>query len=152
MPPLPLEDAALVWLDALADPGTALVGYAGQGGSEHAATAAAAATSLRILLGAEPEIPDVLAAPDAESQDPLYWYFGALASYQLGDEAWEAWAKAQETAVIGRQRSDTDACRYLGSWDPEGPWARAGGRVAATAVYAMALEASYRYPRVVDTR
>ena len=32
-----------------------------------------------------------------------------------------------------------------GSWDPEGTWGHAGGRVYATAILALALEAPYLY-------
>ena len=46
------------------------------------------------------------------------------------------------------QRTDGESCRYLGSWDPIGPWGLEGGRVASTALMAMCLEVDYRYERV----
>ncbi len=79
--------------------------------------------------------------------DFIYWYFGSLASYQLGGGAWTRWSEALREELLAHQRGGDDPCAYAGSWDPAGPWGRIGGRVAATALLAMCLETPYRYPR-----
>jgi hypothetical protein len=74
-----------------------------------------------------------------------YWYYGTLAIFQVGGEAWKAWNVAMKSAIIDNQRKDGD---FKGSWDPIGPWGREGGRVYSTAVCVMCLEVYYRYSRV----
>ena len=61
--------------------------------------------------------------------DMMYWYWGTLAIHALGGEPWAAWEDALQREVLPQQRTDGDACTYLGSWDPVGPWGGIGGRV-----------------------
>jgi hypothetical protein len=77
--------------------------------------------------------------------DMYYWYYGTLALFQVGGEAWKAWNHALKDAVVDRQRKDGCA---KGSWDPVGPWGHDGGRVYSTAVSVMCMEVYYRYARV----
>ena len=74
-----------------------------------------------------------------------YWYFGTLAMFQVGGEAWEEWRKALAEAILLQQLKDGDK---RGSWSPVGPWGDEGGRVYATALMTMALETPYRYPKL----
>ena len=46
---------------------------------------------------------------------------------------------------IATQRED-------GSWDPEGRWAKEGGRVYTTALNCLCMEVYYRYGRVLGVR
>ena len=82
------------------------------------------------------------------SIDMAYWHFATEALHQVGGEAWATWNEALQKALVDTQRRDTDACRFLGSWDPVGPWGPDGGRVYSTAMMALCLEAPYRYERV----
>ena len=82
------------------------------------------------------------------SIDMAYWHFATEALHQVGGEAWATWNDALQKALVDTQRRDTDACRFLGSWDPVGPWGPDGGRVYSTAMMALCLEAPYRYERV----
>ena len=81
-------------------------------------------------------------SPDAGTIDMLYWYYGTLAFAMTNDEARDAWTNALLAAVLPAQRRDGGPCGCDGSWDPVDPWGPDGGRVYATAVLAMTLEAA----------
>ena len=81
--------------------------------------------------------------------DMYYWYYGTLAIFQVGSDAWKQWNAALKDAVIDHQRKEGDE---KGSWDPAGPWGRDGGRVYSTAVCVMCMEVYYRYARVFGTK
>ncbi len=73
-----------------------------------------------------------------------YWHYGTLAMFQLGGAPWREWNDALLAALLDKQRMEGDA---KGSWDPDGEWCIAGGRVYATAINALTLETYYRYER-----
>ncbi len=83
------------------------------------------------------------------SLDFCAWYAGSYAVYQMGEPHWAQWSRALNDAVLKRQRSD--AC-FAGSWDPVDAWGDDGGRVYATAILALTLQAYYRYARVIAGR
>ncbi len=164
---------ALAWIDKMTDPGTGRVGYVSRGSpparpmeaiDSHPADESEAMTAagllVRILAGAAKDTPQavragtalLLAKPprwsaDGRTVDMMYWWFGTLATFDVGGDAWRGWSASLAAAVVQSQRHDTDACHYLGSWDPVGPWGRDGGRVFSTALMAMTAEAYYRYDR-----
>jgi hypothetical protein len=81
--------------------------------------------------------------------DMYYWYWGCLACARASTpptKYWTAnrkrvflrWWKHLKTALLPNQRKE--GCTW-GSWDPMGAWCSAGGRVYATAICALALEA-----------
>ncbi|MBI4881235.1 MAG: terpene cyclase/mutase family protein [Planctomycetes bacterium] len=77
--------------------------------------------------------------------DYIYWMFGAHAMWQMGGADWEMWQKRMFDAVVKTQRQD--GCER-GSWDPQyDPWGHEGGRIYATAMMLLALEAPGRYVR-----
>ena len=86
--------------------------------------------------------------PGDGSIDMYYWYFGTLAAYHAGGEAWIAWNRALRAAVLPSQRLDGDSPTTRGSWDAVDPWGAEGGPVYATAMMALCLELSDRYERV----
>jgi hypothetical protein len=115
----------------------------------------------RIFLGEDPKRSDAVQKgaarclerlprwdPSAGTIDMYYWYYATLAMFQVGGDAWKRWNAAIKTAVVDTQRRDGDYCGAKGSWDPLDPWGPDGGRVYATAVLAMCLEAHYRYDRL----
>ncbi|MEZ5964801.1 MAG: prenyltransferase/squalene oxidase repeat-containing protein [Planctomycetota bacterium] len=81
--------------------------------------------------------------------DHYYWYYGTYAMYQVGGSQWDQWSKSVNDAVVKHQRTDEN---FKGSWDPEDAWGQDGGRVYATAILVLTLEAYYRYSRVLGGR
>jgi len=167
---------ALTWFDEVTDPSTGRVGYSAVGEpssripnvNDHyprETTEAMTAVGLlcRIFLGQTPQTNDVLeqhaelllrALPEWDDEEGLtndlyYWYYGTYAMYQLGGRHWQAWNKAMKAALIDSQESSGHA---KGSWDPNGPWGHAGGRVYSTALGVLCLEVYYRYGRVLGAR
>lgn len=74
-----------------------------------------------------------------------YWFWGTHALRQVGGEPWLRWGSALKKALLPNQRKDGCAA---GSWNPDDPWSPAGGRVYATALLALALEAHYHLPQL----
>ncbi|MFC1587060.1 prenyltransferase/squalene oxidase repeat-containing protein [Planctomycetota bacterium] len=86
----------------------------------------------------------------AGSVDYNYWYFGTLATFQVGGGSWKAWNKTLKDAVVERQRTREDGCAW-GSWDPQpAKWGERGGRVYATAINLLIMEIYYRYDKVFN--
>ena len=83
-----------------------------------------------------------------DSYNLYYWYYGTLAMYQHGGDAWYRWNAQVRDAVVRRQR---DRGHSAGSWDPDvSPYGAKGGRVYCTALAALSLEVYYRYLRLYD--
>ncbi|MEP3478349.1 MAG: prenyltransferase/squalene oxidase repeat-containing protein [Fuerstiella sp.] len=79
--------------------------------------------------------------PRLAELDFYYWYYGTLAMYQYGGEPWKMWNSVVRDTLISEQRTNgTNA----GSWDPNGPWGRYGGRLYSTALATLTLEVYYR--------
>ena len=57
---------------------------------------------------------------------------------RIGGEHWRAWRGSMRRSVIFSQRLEG---HRRGSWDPVGPWGFAGGRVYATALMLLSLQA-----------
>ncbi|MCA9059865.1 MAG: hypothetical protein KDA85_15265 [Planctomycetaceae bacterium] len=70
-----------------------------------------------------------------------YWYYGTLAMYQYGGQPWERWNAIVRDTLIAQQRTDGP---LTGSWDPNDPWGRYGGRLYSTALATLTLEVYYR--------
>lgn len=84
--------------------------------------------------------------------DMYYWYYGTYAMYQMEAKkagVWKKWENAMDDAIIKTQRDD--GC-YKGSWDPNGPWGYAGGRVYSTALMTLCMEVFFRYDKVLGSR
>ena len=85
-------------------------------------------------------------------QVDLYaWMYGALALQQVAQRdagsrrAVDQWFETLAQTLVDAQRKDGDVCAARGSWDPDGAWGWAGGRVYSTAMAALALLAPLRY-------
>jgi hypothetical protein len=91
---------------------------------------------------------------DGGSRDFVYWYFGSLALREIGGDAWSAWLPQVLEAVLPYQNRHGTYCDQKGSWEPVDAWGEEGGRVYATAILALTLEAPYRYalPRVAKPK
>ena len=73
-----------------------------------------------------------------------YWYEGSHALFQVGGPTWERWWEDVREALLPHQVTDGP---LAGSWEPDGEWCLAGGRVYGTALNALTLEASTRFER-----
>jgi len=79
--------------------------------------------------------------PRLSELNMYYWYYGTLAMYQNGGEPWEDWNRVVRDTLIREQKRKG---RLAGSWDPNGPWGKYGGRLYSTAISTLTLEVYYR--------
>src|SRR5262249_45136449 len=99
---------------------------------------------------ASAEAADYLLAhgPRSDTYNLYYWYYGTLAMYQHGGDAWYRWNSQVRDEIVRRQRPRGHAA---GSWDPDdSPYRAKGGRVSCPAPAALSLEVSHRSPRLYD--
>jgi hypothetical protein len=124
---------------------------------------AAAAALLRLFAGektaslaVEQGIARCLRVPpvwkDDGSIDFDYWYFGSLATFQVGAGPWKSWSAAMGRVLPKNQRQDGGVCGYAGSWDPLDAWGSTGGRVYSTAMGALILATPNRYERISPSK
>ena len=162
------------WLDKMTDAEFGRVGYQQRGTgparpservdafpADRSESMTAVGVLLRVLMGEDSAtsdlvkkgtallvgLPPVWNAKDG-SIDLYYWQVAALAMHQVGGPAADVWRTALSAALVPHQRLDGEPCGLKGSWDPIDPWGPEGGRVYATAMATLALEAPYRYPRI----
>lgn len=171
-----VEPAAIAagreWVETMTEPNFGQVGYTEKGGNsarldrnvkrfpvEKTQAMTAAGILVRIVAGEDPRTSEMVKkgadlcvdyspkwSPDDGSIDMYYWYFGTLALFHAGGDAWKAWNEAMKRAVVGHQRPQgAGAC--AGSWDPIDAWGEEGGRVYATALLVLCLEVDSRYER-----
>jgi len=87
--------------------------------------------------------------PERSQYNLYYWYYGTLAMYQHGGNAWAQWNSQVRDRIINRQRLKGHAS---GSWDPdESQYGTHGGRIYCTALATLSLEVYYRYLRLYET-
>ncbi len=173
-PELAIDDAAfegaMHWFEKATDPDYGRVGYVQRGAgparptemvdrfpAERSESMTAAALFGRVLCGQDPRaevwqkglklVRDRLPTWNEHdgSIDMYYWYYGTLACFHAGGEAWRAWSRALQDALLPNQRRDGGPTGLLGSFDPVGPWGADGGRVYATALMTLALEVVARF-------
>ena len=86
--------------------------------------------------------------PDRGTYNLYYWYYGTLAMYQHGGDAWSRWNAQVRDQVVRRQRVKGHAA---GSWDPDDSmYGARGGRIYCTALATLTLEVYYRFLRLYD--
>ncbi|MCK6481092.1 MAG: terpene cyclase/mutase family protein, partial [Planctomycetes bacterium] len=161
-------EGAIAWFDKVTEPEYGRAGYTARGNgparpqelmdafpSDRSESMTAAAVIARLHCGQKPDnewirkgidlVGKTLPAwSDDGGIDFYYWYFGTLASFQVGGDAWTKWNGAVEAALLPHQRGEGDGCAR-GSFDPVDPWSPEGGRVYSTAVNALTLEVCARY-------
>ena len=77
-----------------------------------------------------------------------YLYYGTLAMYQHGGDAWSTWNARVRDDVVRRQRVKG---HMAGSWDPDdSPYGTKGGRIYGTALATLTLEVYYRFLRLYE--
>jgi hypothetical protein len=125
---------------------------------EHHVTMSSAAATARLFIQKKPStlvqgVANVVVADLPQWKDNAidfyYWHFGSLHLFQLDGpegEMWTYWSPALLRAIVPHQKGAGDGCQ-AGSWDPSvDRWGFVGGRVYATAINALTLETSRRYP------
>lgn len=167
---------AIAWIDEASDPnGYFAVGYNAKCTGkvfvpgkneqfEHHATMSAIAAVMRILiqkrvsapiLGQMLFLPADLPEWKTNAIDSYYWYYGSLALYQAegpAGESWKLWHPAVLRALLPNQKGAQDGCQ-AGSWDASvDRWGAEGGRLYTTAINALTLETSRRYPVIPATK
>jgi len=86
--------------------------------------------------------------PKSDTYNLYYWYYGTLAMYQNGGDAWYRWNAEVRDEITRRQVVRGHAA---GSWAPdESPYGAKGGRIYCTALATLSLEVYYRYLRLYD--
>ena len=168
--PADVFERAISFVDEVTDTSSGFAGYAewGDMGSRYvgandhydrnkAATTTAAALWIRRLLNQTPEEHPIvkthaellggrppIRSADGMTNDLCYWYWGALAMNEVELDVKKKWLAALREAL----EASPDAEGHLaGSVEPDGPWGYSGGRVYATAMFALCLEAEFRYDR-----
>jgi hypothetical protein len=159
-------DGMKAWLDKVTEPEYGRVGYTARGTgparlkdvmdlfpSDRSESLTAAGILCRVLCGEDPAKSEMIAKgvvlcrkqlpewnEQAGSIDMVYWYFGTLAMFQVGGDAWTEWSRAIREVFIPHQRKDPPS--FAGSFDPVDAWGREGGRVYATALMALSYMVS----------
>ncbi len=149
------------WFKEMTDPETGRVGYTERGSrssrvpgenggaaQDGAETLTAGALLARLANGADPrEDPELvdqvrlmLSALEESSreevQDVLWIHFGTTAMARIGSLPWARWSSVASPLLLETQQH-TGATE--GSWDPDGAWGYALGRVGMTALAAQTL-------------
>ncbi len=151
---VPVPDATWIkarnWLTTVGSgPSRGLASYLP--GEQPTPTMTAEALACRLFMGSTADDPAVRAAadylmdylPQPGRQNLYYWYYGTVASFQIGGTHWQRWNASLRDQLIARQVRDNHAA---GSWDPAGdPWGIEGGRVYTTALATLCLEVYYRF-------
>lgn len=162
------------WQDSRTDPKTGHCGYAERGdpASRHVGGAhekafpttisegnSAGAMLCRVLAGQKLAKQPVLAATatllastapkwsDEYGKVDLHdWFWCSQALFQAGGSAAARWQVDLSRELTAHQRKDAS---HAGSWDPEHDcWGEDYGRVGATALATLTLQANYRWVRV----
>lgn len=154
----PALDDAVAAIDRITDHATGRVSAVRGGGTLTDEAATAVGVLARLFAGHTAKDDEMIvkgaalladAPPMREPgryTDYVAWYFGTLATFQVGGDAWQRWNAALKTAVVDRQRTD-DAGDDRGSWDQGNADATSSDRVWATAFNLLSTEVYLRYER-----
>jgi hypothetical protein len=87
-------------------------------------------------------------SPTKDPYNLYYWYYGTLAMYQHGGDAWSRWNAEVRDQIVTRQQNSG---HRSGSWDPDDSlYGVKGGRIYCTALATLTLEVYYRFLRLYD--
>ena len=87
--------------------------------------------------------------PNERNVNLYYWYYGTMAMYHTGGDAWRQWNEALQKVLLNRQVASGE---NQGSWSPDGVWGGYGGRVYSTAMATLCLEVYYRHLPIYEAR
>jgi len=105
------------------------------------------------LLADLPDLDRLRGGDETGLHNEYYWYYGTLALFNIGGDAWQAWNRALRQTVLEYQERPTTPRggrrHSFGSWPAFGrgwgKWGRSGGRIYSTAINTLTLEVYYRY-------
>ena len=80
--------------------------------------------------------------PVAKKDDSYYWYYGTQAMFHLQGDYWKQWNDAMRDMLVETQRKDGV---LSGTWDIRDNWEKSGGRIYATSLRMLMLEAPSRH-------
>ena len=80
--------------------------------------------------------------PRISQTNYYYWYYASLAMFQQGGPAWTQWNRMIRELLVDTQ---VVSGQMAGSWAPNDPWGRYGGRLYSTALATLTLEVYYRF-------
>jgi hypothetical protein len=166
--PRSTPEGGRAWFDATTDElgrtgytarGTGKVYFPGVNeGFEHHDTMTAVATSARIFIDKRAEDPRLrtasalllkdLPSETALKRDYMYWFWATQAMCRIDGPSgpgWMAWGPIVKGVVVKLQEKD-------GSWPPDDRWSADGGKVYATAINELTLQAYYCYANRVGGR
>jgi hypothetical protein len=80
--------------------------------------------------------------PEIDEPDIYYWYYATQTIHHFGGAQWERWNLRMRDVLVATQ--ETRGHR-AGSWTPDGPLVRRGGRLYMTSLAICCLEVYYRH-------
>ena len=96
----------------------------------------------RILAGCD-RLANQPITPNPQARDYYYWYYATNALHHSGGAAWRKWNESMKQVLPEMQVKNG---RERGSWNADGdPHGGAGGRLYATVLSILCLEAYYRH-------
>lgn len=106
-----------------------------------------------LLLADRPSTARMQRGDQTDFHDYYYWYYGTLASFRTGEDAWQNWNNALRDALLPMQERGKNAggvrVHGFGAFPPYGmnwgKWGRSGSRLYSTAIAILTLEIYYRH-------
>ena len=90
--------------------------------------------------------------PGRDASDPWYVFFATHGLFQMGGSTWRTWNRYLRREVVDSIERSGSHCCTRGSWPAAGPDRALGGRLAATALHALAIQTYYAYPGLFQPR
>lgn len=106
-----------------------------------------------LMLGEPPDVDRLRGGDPSGLHSEYYWFYGTLAVFNQGGDAWATWNVKLRSALLSTQDRPIDALgnrrHSFGSWPAFGrgwgKWGRTGSRIYSTTLAVMMLESYYRY-------
>ncbi|MFN7182350.1 MAG: hypothetical protein ACK4NF_06715, partial [Planctomycetota bacterium] len=95
----------------------------------------------KIPKGSPKSIAESFFNPD-DIVNEFYWLFGTFAFRFYDREHFYKWYRRLKMVLESNQRNFGT---YFGSFDPEGPWAKVGGRIYMTSMAVLAIQVPYLF-------
>jgi len=80
--------------------------------------------------------------PQEGKETSYYWYYGTQTMFHLQGDYWNQWNQALQNLLIETQVKEG---ALTGTWNPKDEWEQRGGRIYATSLRVLMLEAPYRH-------
>ena len=80
--------------------------------------------------------------PQKGKETSYYWYYGTQTMFHLQGDYWYQWNQALQDLLIETQIKESP---LTGTWDAKDEWEQRGGRIYATSLRLLMLEAPYRH-------